>query len=96
MSCLVMEDRRDRKVRFMRTYLSTNADGVTDGIKLVQLGLMVNKSKIEPPDNSPMFKYRSVMKMTEEGKFYMVGVGLRMNGRLEFFSDFMMVDEYQV
>jgi hypothetical protein len=52
---------------------------------------MVNKS--ESTEYSKVKKYRSVMKQNEEGKIYMVGVALRENGRLEFYSDFMLVNE---
>ena len=90
MTCLVYEDREDKKIRFMRTYFEQTPDkGMT--VQQVQLGLMVNKS--ESNEFSKVKKYRSVMKQNEEGKIYMVGVALRENGRLEFYSDFMLVNE---
>ena len=44
--------------------------------------------------NERLVKFKSVMKANDEGKLYMVGVALRADGRLEFYSDFMLVEEY--
>ena len=45
-------------------------------------------------DMSPLVKYKYSNGKTEEGKGYMVGTVLRKNGRIEFYSDFMLVEEY--
>lgn len=41
-----------------------------------------------------LLKYKSVMRETEEGKLYMVGLVLRADGGIEFYSDFMLVNEF--
>lgn len=44
---------------------------------------------------SPLLKYRSITKFDERtSKFYNVGLVLRMNGKFEVYSDFMLVSEY--
>ena len=52
---------------------------------------MVTKSYGDP---SPLRKYKYSNGKTEDGKGYMVGTVLRENGRIEFYSDFMLVEEY--
>ena len=52
---------------------------------------MVTKPNGDP---SPLYKYKYSNGKTEEGKGYMVGTVLRDNGRIEFYSDFMLVEEY--
>ena len=45
--------------------------------------------------SSPLVKYRSVAKTdTKTGKGYQVAIVVRQNGRVEFYSDFMLVNEY--
>ena len=45
--------------------------------------------------NSPLLKYRSVSKISEQtGKKYQIGVVLRENGRFEVYSDYILVNEY--
>ena len=61
-------------------------------MKLVQLGLHVNKSKIE---KTPVVKYRAVAKIDPKTSTnYHVGLVLRESGRLEVYSDFMLVNVY--
>ena len=64
MSALVLEDRIDRKLRFMRIYFKIYDRGVKK-IKQVQLGLMVNKSEINKDKQSPIAKWRSVIRKTD-------------------------------
>ena len=59
---------------------------------MVQLGVMVTKTNMS---NSPLVKYRSVAKTDgKTGKGYQVAIVVRQNGRVEFYSDFMLVNEY--
>ena len=61
-------------------------------LKLVQLGVMVNYSDQEL---SPLLKYRSVAKVDPVTKKHsQVGLVVRENGRLEVYSDFMLVSDY--
>ena len=58
----------------------------------MQLGVLVNHS---PLTASKLVKYRSVCKTRSvTGKRYQVGVVVRENGRVEFYSDFILVNEY--
>ena len=58
---------------------------------LSQLGVMVTKSKLT---KSPLLKYRAIARVDENGRNYHVGIVLRLNGRWEVYSDFMLVNEY--
>ena len=58
LSCVILEDIRNRQLRFLRIDVNT-VDGKNQ-IKLIQLGLMVNHSELEV---SPLLKYRSVVKI---------------------------------
>ena len=60
-------------------------------LKFVQLGVLVNHS---PMTASKLVKYRSVCKTRDSGKKYQVGLVVRENGRVEFYSDFILVNEY--
>ena len=61
-------------------------------LKLVQLGILVNHSKAE---KSAVLKYRAVAKTDPKTQInYHVGLVLREKGRLEVYSDFMLVQEY--
>ena len=48
---------------------------------------------------SPLLKFRSVAKtgidpVTQEVSRYQVGIAIRQNGKIEVYSDFILVDEY--
>ena len=89
MSAFVIEDVKTRQVRFLRAYYSDKGD---KKFKLVQLGVLVNSSKMS---ESPLLKYRAVNKTDPvTKKHYTVGIVLRQNGRFEVYSDFMLVNEY--
>ena len=61
-------------------------------LKFEQLGVLVNHS---PMTASKLVKYRSVCKTRgSTGKKYQVGLVVRENGRVEFYSDFILVNEY--
>ena len=48
-----------------------------------------------PLSISPLVKYRSITKTNgKTNKKYQVGVVVRENGRIEFYSDFILVNEY--
>ena len=56
-------------------------------LNFVQLGVLVNHS---PMTASKLVKYRSVCKVkNNSNKKYQVGVVVRENGRVEFYSDFI-------
>ena len=66
-------------------------------MKLVQLGVVITKS--DYLTNSPLLKFRSVAKteidpITGRKIRYQVAIAVRQNGRIEVYSDFMLVDEY--
>ena len=66
-------------------------------MKLVQLGVVITKS--DYLTNSPLLKFRSVAKteidpITKKKFRYQVAIAVRQNGRIEVYSDFMLVDEY--
>ena len=54
--------------------------------------MLVNKAERDNPER--LVKYKSVMRETEDGKLYMVGLVLRADGGIEFYSDFMLVSEF--
>ena len=58
---------------------------------LSQLGVMVTKSKLI---KSPLLKYRAIARVDENGRNYHVGIVLRLNGRWEVYSDFMLVYDW--
>ena len=103
MSAIVVEHKETKQVRFLRVYYSENSDkddiaddikedGFTRRLKIVQLGVMPNFTKMAV---SPVIKYRSVVKKDPKTeKFYQVSLVLRENGRIEVYSDFMLVYEY--
>lgn len=67
-------------------------------IKLVQLGVMITKQTSQNLI-SPLLKFRSVAKteinpVTGERIRYQVGIAIRENGKIEVYSDFILVDEY--
>jgi hypothetical protein len=66
MSALVLEDLVTRQIRFFRAYFfdETKEDG-GKRLKLVQLGMAVNKSKMT---ESHLLKFRSVIKMDPRTK----------------------------
>ena len=90
MSAVVIEDLISRQIRFLRC-----AYYPVDGkkrLKLVQLGLQLNKTMTRP---SKLLKLRSVSKVDPKTKkTYQVSVAVRENGRFEVYSDFMLVHEY--
>ena len=62
-------------------------------LKLLQLGILVSLSKKMP---SKLIKYRSVVKFdTQKQKHYQVAIVLRESGRIEVYSDFILVSEYE-
>lgn len=90
-SALVVENLKDRQVHFLRIDYKRQQDGNMN-LKLIQLGILVNKSKEE---KSPVLKYRGVTKIDPKTKMsYHVGLILREKGRLEVYSDFMLVNEH--
>ena len=67
-------------------------------IKLIQLGVMITKQNKNEP-KSPLLKFRSVAKTdvdpsTGQPVRYQVGIAIRYNGKIEVYSDFVLVDEY--
>ena len=89
MSAFVLEDMITHQIRFLRAYYENESQT----LKLVQLGVLVNSTKMKP---AKLLKYRAVAKKEpgKDGKSYMVGLVLRDNGRFEVYSDFMLVNEY--
>ena len=56
------------------------------------MGILVNQTRLTV---SPVLKYRAIIKTNpKNGKKYHVGLIVRENGRLEVYSDFMLVNEY--
>ena len=89
-SAVVLEDLRSRQVRFLRIDFAPR-DG-RRRLKFVQLGLQINLSELAV---SPLLKYRSVSKRNPKtGGYSQLAVAIRENGRVEFFSDFVLVNEY--
>ena len=92
MSAILIESKKDFTLRFLRCFFEEDKVNKGDQVlKLVQLGLMVTKPSGE---KSRLEKYKYSNGKTEEGKGYMVGTVLRANGRIEFYSDFMLVEEH--
>ena len=87
---IVIENVTTKKIRFLRTYFKV-ADGKPI-LKMVQLGLLVNIA--QRGEAQKLVKYKSIMRETDDGKLYMVGLVLRADGALEFYSDFMIVNEF--
>ena len=84
----MLEELRTRQIRFVR--VEPNIE--KNRLKFVQLGVLVNHSPLTP---SPLAKYRSVCKGVKDiEKKYQVGMVVRENGRVEFYSDFILVNEY--
>ena len=52
---------------------------------------MINKSNLE---SSPLEKFKHANGLTPDGKHYSVAIVLRKNGRIEFYSDYMLVHEF--
>ena len=85
---VVLEDKLTRQIRFLRI----DNDHVNNRLKFVQLGILVNHSRMTI---SPLLKYRSIGKVEDRsGKRYQVGLVLRENGRIEVYSDFILVNQY--
>ena len=59
MSAIVLEDLVTRQLRFLRAYYDEKVEGERR-LKLVQLGVLVNNSKMT---ESPLLKFRSVAKI---------------------------------
>ena len=56
------------------------------------MGVLVNHS---PMTASKLVKYRSVCKINgKTNKMYQVGIVVRENGRVEFYADYILVNEY--
>ena len=90
MSAIVLEDLETRQIRFLRAFYSET--GTQRKINLVQLGVMITKTNMSV---SPLIKYRSVAKYDENlKKHYQISIVIRQNGRLEVYSDFILVNEY--
>ena len=96
-SAVVVESLIDRQLHFLRISQKHEDDnnsspGGKIKLKLVQLGLLINKSKVE---KTPVLKYRAVAKFDPKTqKSYHVGLVVRESGRLEVYADFMLVYEY--
>ena len=61
-------------------------------VKFVQLGLVANSSIMSP---SPLLKFRTTTKTNPKtNKRYQVGLAVRENGRLEVYTDFILVNEF--
>ena len=100
MSAVVVEHKETKQVRFLRVYYyeededvdDSKEDGITRRLKIVQLGVMPNFTKMAV---SPVLKFRSIVKYdSKTDKYYQVSLVLRENGRIEVYSDFMLVYEY--
>lgn len=74
-------------------FCETTSNGqVKRKLHLVQLGVMITKTNMS---TSPLVKYRSVARYDKElNKNYQIGIVVRLNGRVEVYSDFMLVNEY--
>jgi len=95
MSAILIENRQNNELSFFRCFFKKGMMKFPDTLRLVRLGLQ----KTNDPDgeNSPLKKYVYASRQTsaEKGsKTFMVGIVLRENGRVEFYSDFMQVDEH--
>ena len=85
-SCLVIEDLITRDIRFLRIQKCSEFE-----MQIVGLGQY--NSAAENLSQSKVLKFRSSARYDQEtGKWYHVGVLLRENGRLEFYSDFIYTD----
>ena len=85
---ITLENRTTREIRFVRVV----ADNSKDQLNFVQLGILVNHSRMTV---SPLIKYRSMGKIDQKtGKRYQVSLALRQNGRIEVYSDFILVNEF--
>ena len=61
-------------------------------LKFIKLGILVN---ISPLTVSPLVKYQTVTRIDKKsGKMYHVGIVVRENGRMEVYSDYILVNEY--
>ena len=91
MLSIVLEDLQNRQIRFLRVSVPNKQSG-ENHIKIAQLGYIVNNSNLTA---SPLIKFRSVSKINQKtGRRYQVAVAVRENGRVEFYSDFVLVNEY--
>ena len=85
---------------FYMMFLKDKTDREIKSIKFVQLGLMVSKPSYEKyGGKSPLVKYKYANGETEPDadgntKSFTVGTVVRANGRIEFYSDFMLVEEH--
>ena len=87
---IVLETLNTRQIRFVRVEPKEKIN--VKHLKFVQLGVLVNHS---PMTISKLLKYRSVCKYNPvTKKKYQVGIVVRENGRVEFYSDFILVNEY--
>lgn len=94
MSAFVLEDLKTRQIRYLRAYYEeiTEGEEVIRKINLVQLGVMITKTNMSV---SPLIKFRCVVKFDQKlQKHYQIGIAVRLNGRIEIYSDFMLVNEY--
>ena len=88
-SSIVLESLKYGSLKFLSVEPTT--EGI-EPLKFVQLGVNQNYSRLSV---SKLIKYRSVCKYDKETKKkHQVGVVVRENGRVEFYSDFILVNEY--
>ena len=97
-TAIVLEERKNRLIRYLKIDYTDRFDPETGeevGRRMIlsQLGVMVTKSKLSA---SPLWKYRSVSRVdVRSNKSYHVGIVVRLNGRWEVYSDFMLVYDWQ-
>ena len=61
-------------------------------LKLVAMGV---PAEINLQKGSPLLKYRDAVSLDEEtGEQYQVGIALRMDGRVEVYFNFSLVDSF--
>lgn len=90
-SCLVLEHQQTREVRFLKIKMPTNP---REQLTLLALGLPTEVNE-ENDDLSPLLKYRGAVRKDEDtGSLYYVGLVLRLNGRVEVYFDFTLVDQF--
>ena len=88
---MVLENLANRQLRFFRIEFKVKDDD-TECLNLIQLGLLTNVAKDK--DISPIVKSRSKVFTDDQGKFSHQLVAIRENGRVDFYSNFMLVSDY--
>ena len=89
-SCMIVEDLKTRRIRFMHL----KVDSENHGLKLIGLGLNndTGDATMKPPH---VLKFRSSARIDPTtGMWYFVGALLRVNGRVDFYSDFIYTNSW--